>query len=185
MKAPCIGVSILVAGYLLSACGGGSAPPPTAPGVATKAAVAAATGDAGVPIDALGYTYNYNPLGKRDPFRSPIEEIQARPEGNSGCTEPLCQWDLDQLKLVAVVTGDANPLAMVEDPQTRGYIIRRGSKVGKQGGQVTQILRDSLTVTEYFSSPDGKRNPNAVTMRLKPDTQVSPTLDLLSGKNVQ
>jgi type IV pilus assembly protein PilP len=83
------------------------------------------------------------------------------------------------------VTGDANPIAMVEDPQTRGYIIRRGSKVGKQGGQVTQILRDSITVTEYFQSPDGKRNPNAVMMHLKPDAAAVPALDLYSGKTVQ
>ena len=81
-----------------------------------------------------------NPLGKRDPFRSPLGESQTRPEGSQVCSEPLCQWDLDQLKLVAVVTGDANPLAMVEDPQTRGYIIHRGTRVGKQGGQVINEL---------------------------------------------
>jgi type IV pilus assembly protein PilP len=86
---------------------------------------------------------------------------------------------------VAVVTGEANPLAMVQDPQTRGYLIHRGSKIGKQGGQVTQILRDAVTVTEYFQSPDGRRNPNAITLHLNSEQAVSPDLDFLTGKRNQ
>jgi type IV pilus assembly protein PilP len=176
--------SITLGGLLfatgLVACGG-NAPPPSAGPAAGKRAEATAAADAGV-ADQPQYVYSYNPLGKRDPFRSPVGESQSRPEGSQFCSEPLCQWDLDQLKLVAVVTGDANPIAMVEDPQTRGYIIRRGTRVGKQGGQVTQILRDAVTVTEYFTTPDGKRQPNAVAMRLRPDAQLTPAQDLNTGK---
>jgi len=142
------------------------------------------TSDARTPEHAL-YVYSYNPLAKRDPFRSSVEEVRAPNGANTICREPLCQWDLDQLTLVGVVTGEANPLAMVEDPQGRGYLLRRSTRMGKQGGKVTQILRDSVTVTEYWTGPDGKINPNPVNLRLKPDKAIVPDLDLSSGKTYQ
>jgi type IV pilus assembly protein PilP len=143
--------------------------------------VAAAARDAGVP-DAPPYVYSYNPLAKRDPFRSLVEEVRAPSVESTVCNEPLCQWELDQLTLVGVVTGEANPLAMVEDPGGKGYIIRRSSRVGKQGGKVTQILRDTVTVTEFWTGPDGKINPNPVTLHMKADKAVVPDFDLATGK---
>lgn len=132
---------------------------------------------------APAYTYTYTPVGKRDPFRSPLEEI--RPEVKpGGCHEPLCNWDLDQLTLVAVVTGDSNPIAMVEEPGGKGFIVRRNARMGKQGGKVTNILRDSITVTEYFTA-DGKVIANPRNMKLKEDNRGIPSMDLLTGKNVE
>ncbi len=125
------------------------------------------------------FVYQYNPI-KRDPFRPPPRELGS--SVNQQCSEPLCQFELDQLKLVGVVTGIANPFAMVEDPQGRGYIVRRSSRMGRQGGKVTQILRDSITVTEYWIAPDGKQNPNPVSMQLAPDKVRSPEVDLNTGK---
>lgn len=165
---------------VLGHCASQPTPPPAAPAPAPKAAVAAAR-DAGMP-EAPPYVYSYNPLAKRDPFRSLIEEVRAPSVENTVCTEPLCQWDLDQLTLVAVVTGEANPLAMVEDPGGKGYLIRRSSRVGKQGGKVTQILRDTVTVTEFWTGPDGKINPNPVTLHMKADKAVVPDVDLATGK---
>jgi len=179
----------LSAALFFAGCGG-DAPAPAAPSQATPAAAAqkkaaAAAAPEAAPVAA--YQYAYNPLGKRDPFRSPIDDIKNQNQGSQleACNEPLCQWDLDQLILVAVVTGDANPIAMVEDPQGRGYIIKRNTKIGKQGGKVTQILRDSVTVTEFWTAPDGKVNPNPVSMRLKPDAQTIPAMDLSNGKIYQ
>jgi type IV pilus assembly protein PilP len=179
----------LSAALLLAGCGGDGPAPAAAPTTAAPAASAqkraAAPEASAAPVAA--YQYAYNPLGKRDPFRSPLEDIRNAAQGSQleACNEPLCQWDLDQLILVAVVTGDANPIAMVEDPQGRGYIIKRNTKIGKQGGKVTQILRDSVTVTEFWTAPDGKVNPNPVSMRLKPDAQTIPAMDLSNGKIYQ
>lgn len=179
----------LFAALLLAGCGG-DAPAPSSQGQAGAPAAAAqkkAAAPEAAPAPVSTYQYAYNPLGKRDPFRSPLDDIRNQAQGNQveACNEPLCQWDLDQLILVAVVTGDANPIAMVEDPQARGYIIKRNTKIGKQGGKVTQILRDSVTVTEFWTAPDGKVNPNPVSMRLKPDAQTVPAMDLSNGKIYQ
>ncbi|HEY8212413.1 MAG TPA: pilus assembly protein PilP [Myxococcaceae bacterium] len=179
-----LAVALAVAGC------GGDGPPPSAQAAQQQAAApqkkAAAAAPAAVPI-ASAYQYAYNPLGKRDPFRSPLEDIRNQAQGSQveACNEPLCQWDLDQLILVAVVTGDANPIAMVEDPQGRGYVVKRNTKIGKQGGKVTNILRDAVTVTEFWTAPDGKVNPNPVNLRLKPDAQTVPAMDLSNGKVYQ
>lgn len=129
------------------------------------------------------YVYAYNPMGKRDPFRMPQEE-NRRAELASACEEPLCQWDMDQLRLVAVVTGDANPIAMLQDPAGRGHVVRRNSRIGRQGGRVTQILRDSVTVTEYVSGVDGKVISNPVSLAITDDEKTgAAAYDLLTGRN--
>jgi len=144
-------------------------------------AVKAAAPDAGT-VALPPYLYTYNPLGKRDPFRSLVDEQRLPTQTQTTCKDPLCQWDLDQLVLVGVVTGDANPLAMVEDPMGRGYVIHRNTRMGKQGGKVTQILRDAVTVTELWTAPDGKLNPNPISLHLKPDKSFAPVVDLSNGK---
>lgn len=173
---------VLLVALTIAGCSSQQPVPTAPPDAPKKAAPVAAARDAAKP-ESAPYVYSYNPLAKRDPFRSLVEEVRAPNGENTVCSEPLCQWDLDQLTLVGVVTGEANPLAMVEDPQGRGYVLRRSTRMGKQGGKVTQILRDTVTITEYWTGPDGKINPNPVDLRLKADKALVPDLDLSSGKN--
>lgn len=180
MRAPAP-IAALCLASLLSACGGSAPVKSTVAAVKKPAAAHVAAPQEAGPVGPA-YVYIYNPVGKRDPFRSPVQTVQAGPEGP--CAEPLCQWDLDQLALVAVVTGDANPFAMVEDPHGRGYILRRNTKIGKQGGKVTQILRDSVTVTEFWTAPDGTQKPNYLNLQLKPERATQPELDLITGKSI-
>jgi type IV pilus assembly protein PilP len=173
-------LAAVLAGTILAACGG-SAPPP-APAQQAKAAVAKppVASDAAAPGAP---TYVYNPIGKRDPFRSPETEPAAQAAlANTACTEPLCRFDIDQLTLVAVVSGDANPLAMVQDPAGRGYFVRRNTRVGRQGGKVTQIMSDAVVITEYFTTPDGKTTANPVTLAIKSERPPEQETDLATGK---
>jgi type IV pilus assembly protein PilP len=167
----------------LSACEETPPPPPPAPPKAAAPAPAPVekTETSAVPT----FVYTYSPVGKRDPFRSPLEELGpvARETAERACNEPLCVFDLDQLKLVAVVTGDASPLAMVEDPLGRGHIVRRNTRMGRQGGKVTQILRDSVTVTEVFTGAKGELISNPVSLQLKADGVKDPAYNLMTGKN--
>ena len=164
--------------------GCGEAPPAkTAPAVAV--AKKKAEEPAAQPSDVAPIEYSYNPVGKRDPFRAPTLDRLGSPEGPESevvCAEPLCQFDLDELTVVAVVSGDANPLAMVEDKNHVGYLVRRNSKIGRHGGKVTQILRDCVVVTSFITGPDGKAQPNKVNMCIQPDARSAPVLDLFEGK---
>ncbi|MGZ5957532.1 MAG: pilus assembly protein PilP [Myxococcaceae bacterium] len=175
---------LLALGLLLglaSACGGSSSTPPPAP--TAKAAVAKAP-PAPEPTALPAPTYVYNPVGKRDPFRSPEAEPAAQAAmANATCTEPLCRFDVDQLTLVAVVSGDANPVAMVQDPAGRGYFVRRNTRVGRLGGKVTQIMSDAVVITEYFTTPDGKTTANPVTLAIKSEKVPEQETDLATGKS--
>jgi type IV pilus assembly protein PilP len=166
----------------LLACGQSA---PTPPPGATKPAAAVAPKPAALPEPAAptASPYVYNPVGKRDPFRSPDAEPAAQAAlANASCNEPLCRFDVDQLTLVAVVSGDANPLAMVQDPAGRGYFVRRNTRVGRQGGKVTQIMSDALVITEYFTTPDGKTTANPVTLAIKSEKAPEQETDLATGK---
>ena len=184
------------AGSIAAACGSEPAAPVAAAPTATAtpkptpapvaAAPAAVDGGTAAAAEAAQFTYSYNPVGKRDPFRSPIDEQRKEKGGenavNDVCPEPLCQFDLEQLTLVAVVSGDANPIAMLEDANRIGHIVRRNSKIGKQGGKVSQILRDCIEVTEFFLSPDGKKVPNRVSVCVKKEDSIERPFDLFNNK---
>lgn len=179
--------SMFISGALalvLAGCGDDYEPPPAA--IPARPPAAATTTATAAPAAAGStYVYSYNPVGKRDPFRSPVDEIKrdtAQPGVAQECNEPLCQWDIDQLKLVAVVTGDANPLAMVEDPVGRGHIVRRNTRMGRQGGKVSQILRDEVVVTEVITTAD-RAVSNQVRLELRQDVARDPAYDLFTGKN--
>jgi type IV pilus assembly protein PilP len=173
-------LGVLLAAAMLAAACGGSAPPPT-PAQQTKAV---AKPPAAQEAAAPAASYVYNPIGKRDPFRSPEAEPAAQAAlASTACTEPLCRFDIDQLTLVAVVSGDANPLAMVQDPLGRGYFVRRNSRVGRQGGKVTQIMSDAVVITEYFTTPDGKTTANPVTLAIKSEKIPDQETDLVTGKS--
>jgi type IV pilus assembly protein PilP len=167
------------AALLLAACGDST---PKQAATATKAAAPKPPPPAEAPAPPAP-AYVYNPVGKRDPFRSPEAEPSSQAAlANATCNEPLCRFDVDQLTLVAVVSGDANPLAMVQDPAGRGYFVRRNTRVGRQGGKVTQIMSDAVVITEYFTTPDGKTSANPVTLAIKSEKPGSQDTDLATGK---
>lgn len=183
MKLPIRSTLLTLALGALVSCGD-EAPAPTAgPAAAPKKKVA----EAAPVVAATQVDYVYNPINKRDPFRSlTVEGPKTGTEGPAEtitCTEPLCQVDVDDLTVVAVVSGDANPLAMVEDRLGVGHVVRRNTRVGKQGGKVTQILRDCIVVTSFISGgPDGKPLANKQNMCVKTDERSISPLDLLKGK---
>lgn len=183
--------AVCAATSLVAGCDDGAspaAPPPAPKPTAAKPGAVVPGATAAKPEIVTSVAYSYNPVSKRDPFRSPDEIIKPKAGGGFGsdvaCREPLCAWDLDQLTLVAVVTGDSNPIGMLEDPTGKGYIIKRNSRVGKLGGKVTNILRDQITVTEYWTQPDGKSTPIQKPVRIKEDRASLPDLDLYTGQSV-
>jgi type IV pilus assembly protein PilP len=176
-------LSLLAASAVLSACGDDAeTAAPIAPTAKKKAAapVAAAT--------TTQVDYVYSSLNKRDPFRSFTSEklgpvVGGPPTDVPECREPLCLVDLDEVLVVAVVSGDANPLAMVEDRTGVGHIVRRNSRMGKQGGKVIQILRDCIVVLSFVSGgADGKPQPVKQNLCVRPDAQSQNPLDLLRNK---
>jgi type IV pilus assembly protein PilP len=70
----------------------------------------------------------------RDPFRTFIATF-APPESKRVAQNQraviLPQHSIDELKLVAIVTGGEYPRAMVVDPSGKGWVLKRGDFVGR------------------------------------------------------
>lgn len=95
-------------------------------------------------------TYRYDPAGKRDPFLPYIASVPVgaeKGEPEVPLTE-LQQYELSQLKLVAIMKFKDRSVAMVEDPTGKGHTIKIGTLVGKHGGKVVSIEKDRVLVEE-------------------------------------
>ena len=142
--------SWMLAGVLACAACGGSPPPPPRRPAPPPAAAKPAEDDAAPAVPTTMYVYS--PIGKRDPFQNVFgnrEDQPVRVEGRK--PTPLQRWSLDQLRLSLTVTGTSSPMAMLEDPENRGWPVRLGDFVGKNWGKVTSIQRDQIVVTETIT----------------------------------
>ena len=81
----------------------------------------------------------------------------------------LERLDLDKVKLVAVVWNIPEPKAMVEDSGGKGYIITKGTPLGKNRGKVTRISASGVVVTEPYDTSPGKTKTREITLKLYAD----------------
>jgi type IV pilus assembly protein PilP len=114
-----------------------------------------------------GQSYSYSPVGKRDPFFSYLAEVEATTRtAEQRRREPTESFELDQYRLTGVVTGTAQPRAMVEDPEGKGHAIKIGTRLGKRGGVVTRVSTEGIIVTEEFLTPTGDKVRVPITIKL-------------------
>jgi hypothetical protein len=84
-------------------------------------------------------TYQYNALGRRDPFQPMIggEFVGADVGGDA----PV---DVGGMKVVGIVWGTEDKFAMVEDGRGQSMVLRVGDKV--MNGVVEAMRRDAIVV---------------------------------------
>ncbi|HVJ91001.1 MAG TPA: hypothetical protein VM580_14455, partial [Labilithrix sp.] len=107
----------------------------------TSAAPATAVADAGVAKPATPamprVEFSENDFTEsdrnRDPFRpySTVVGPETKKLAQVQKDVVLSQFSLDELKLVAIVTGGDYPRAMLIDPGGKGWVIKRGDWVGR------------------------------------------------------
>lgn len=117
-------------------------------------------------VEQVASDYNYDPTGKRDPFRSFIWDRPDRMEtvAESG---PLEQFDLSQLEVVAVVWRTGNARALVEDPSGDSYIVGQGAAIGKNQGRVISIDDNTVVVKEIYVDYLGQETTKDIEMRMR------------------
>lgn len=137
---PCVA---LVAAVALGACGGeedfggaqGLGGPSGDSGAAkeTKAAAPAA----GAPSAELGpIVYSDEDfveldIQNRDPFRSYAKAFKAQAAAPAQRRVLMPNTSLDEMKLIAIVTGITTPRAMLTDTAQVGHVVRRGDYIGR------------------------------------------------------
>jgi Tfp pilus assembly protein PilP len=66
-----------------------------------------------------------------------------------------------------------NPVAVLESPRGKGYSVYRGSKVGKYGGVVKQVTRDTVVVVQSWPDPQGRARQEEIVLRMRADEPLS------------
>jgi Tfp pilus assembly protein PilP len=105
----------------------------------------------------------YQARGRRDPFRSAfwVQPVRDTPRG------PLEQYELGQLAVSAIVWETDRPRALVADPTGSAYVVREGSKVGKNDGLVIHIGDNLVLVKETYIDFAGDQSTKDVELRIR------------------
>jgi type IV pilus assembly protein PilP len=102
-----------------------------------------------------------NDESNRDPFKSFMHVFVDRGATKRTHAPAIFEkFALEELKLIAVVSGDAQPRAMFRDPGGLGQTIKRGDYVSKSGARVTKILSDRVILEIAETSTSGE--PRAI-----------------------
>ena len=107
--------------------------------------------------------YIYDPKGKRDPFK-PYVDLEAQKKKK---LVPLQKYEVSQLKLTGIIWGGGmNSMAMVEDPIGKGYVIKKGMRIGSNDGKVKKITKDRVIITERYRDYLGEVKSREVSLKL-------------------
>lgn len=140
---------------------GPAAPPPPAP--TPPPVQKAELSELDKAIDAQD-AYAYNPIGKRDPFRSFLASGER--SGDDVPQTPLQRYEVDQYQLVGIIWGVERPRALVQDPEGVGHVMEVGTYIGKNWGKVTRINSAEVVVTEEYQTIRGDLVVNDIRLAL-------------------
>jgi len=113
----------------------------------------------------LAPDFAYRPDGRRDPFRSMLFQLQAAKDKRARA--PLEQFELGQIALMGVIWEAEEPRALVTDPEGRSFVIRAGSRIGKNDGRVVHIGDNLIRVKETYVNFGGKETRKDVELRIR------------------
>jgi type IV pilus assembly protein PilP len=121
------------------------------------------SGDAGSLGGSSGFAYD--PVGRRDPFRSFVLDRLHREEGET--KGPLEEYDLVQLQVAGLVWKAEKRRALVIDPSGQGYVVEEGDRIGKNNGRVLEIGDSSMRVREEYVDFHGEATTKEIDMRIR------------------
>lgn len=137
-------------GLVLSGCDDGAtnkaAPLPLAKGSATPPVIQEVPADE-QPVEE---DYVYNPVGTRDPFKNPLGTLSDLPTTTTVPLTPLQKFDLDQLRVIGVIVGRGEPKAMVIAPDNKSFVLKKGTKIGRNNGSVVGITTEAILIEEQY-----------------------------------
>jgi len=117
---------------------------------------------------------HYDPKGRIDPFEPLLKEDSGQGITASKSRRkkripqtPLERVAISQLKLSAILrTNDGNS-AIVEDATGKGYVVRKGTYIGLNSGQVTKISKSSVIIEEEVEDVSGEFRIQNIELKLQ------------------
>jgi type IV pilus assembly protein PilP len=102
----------------------------------------------------------------RDPFRSFM--LMFNRANNSTVVIQrrvlLKRYSLEDLRLMAIISGNTRPIAMFVDPTKKGVTIKRGDYISKSEGRVKQILHDKVIIEIEEKTESGTSSTDRVVL---------------------
>ncbi len=94
----------------------------------------------------------------RNPFQSHIILAKAAPGSTNKVKGPLECCEVSMFKVLAAVVGvtDSEGFALIQAPDGKRYVVRRGDIMGAREGRVTKINDKGLVIRELSRDEDGK-----------------------------
>jgi type IV pilus assembly protein PilP len=99
---------------------------------------------------------------KKDPFKPFVVakvELKNNTESQRKVSQsslPIHSFDVNQFKLIGIITGGRENKAMVTDPGGKGYVLKVGMLIGKNDGKITAINSNGVEVLEQFKDDNGR-----------------------------
>lgn len=167
-------VPFLVA--LLFGCGETAPPVASKPAPSTAAAVVPAPSaeeiapaEAPVKKEDPAALFQYNPEGRRDPFKSII--IASGKRSSSENLPPLQRKELSELRLIGIVWGSFGHGAIVQASDGKGYPVREGTRIGLNNGVISRITNKEVVIEEKYLDIFGETKVRNVVMELHPQKE--------------
>jgi type IV pilus assembly protein PilP len=113
--------------------------------------------------------YEYDPSGRRDPFKPLITVKKPTPavEEEKVSCPPLQEYELASLKLVAIIWGELGRKAMLKAPDGRGYTISEDMQVGRNCARVRRIESNAVIIQETHRDTEGQVLKEEIILRLR------------------
>ena len=93
--------------------------------------------------------FRYDSTGRRDPFKSLLE--LEKKQRDFPQLPPIQQFDIETAKVVGVVVDPGRAAqAMVRAPNGQTFVVRVGTIMGKNEGEVVEITLQGIRITEKF-----------------------------------
>lgn len=93
----------------------------------------------------------------RDPFHSYLRLFVEKVTIKSRKVPAIFdKYGLDELSLIAIVSGDADPRAMFRDASGLGQTVKKGDYISKTAARITKILSDRVIVEQSEVNANGE-----------------------------
>ncbi len=113
--------------------------------------------------ESMAIATGYDPQGRFDPFEplfkdEPSSQSTADKSKRKKRTPqtPLERVAISQLKLSAIMRTAKGNSAIVEDATGKGYVIKKGTYIGLNSGQVIKIDKDHVVIEEEMENVMGE-----------------------------
>jgi Tfp pilus assembly protein PilP len=106
----------------------------------------------------------------RNPFQSHIILMKAVPGAPQKIRGPLECCELSVFRVLASVVGvsDSEGFSLIQAPDGKRYVVRRGDVIGAREGKVIKIHSKGMVVREHTRDEDGKiKSTEDIELRLE------------------